>query len=70
MDTSCEGGAQLKFGNIDLNKSFFYDEKGNIIEPSDCLKSELQTVKYAMNEYQEIVLSIENDKLVENINMI
>ena len=69
MDTSCEGGAQLKFGNIDLNKSLFYDEKGKIIEPSDDLKSELQTVKYAMNEYQEIVLSIENDRIVKNINM-
>jgi len=69
MDTSCEGGAQLKFGNLDLSKSIFYDEKGKIIEPSVDLISELQTVKYAMNEYQEIVLSIENDKIVENINM-
>ena len=69
MDTSCEGGAQLKFGIIDLKKSFFYDEKGKIIQPSDDLKSELQTVKYDMNEYQEVVLTIENDRIVENINM-
>lgn len=69
MDTSCEGGAKLKFGNIDLSKSIFYDEKGKRIEPSDDLKLELQTVKYDMNEYQEVVLTIENDKIVENINM-
>lgn len=69
MDTSCEGDAQLKFGYLDLSKSTFYDEKGKIIEPLVDLQSELQTVKYFMNEYQEKVLSIENDKIVENINM-
>ena len=68
-DTSCDEGAQLKFGNIDLGKSIFFDEKGMEIEPSKDLTSELQTVKYAMNEYQEIILSTNNGKIIENIIM-
>ena len=69
LDTSCEGGAKLKFGIIDLSKSTFYDEKGKEVEPSMDLISELQTVKYDMNEYQEIALAIKNHKIVININL-
>jgi len=69
MDTSCEGGSKLKFGKIDTSKSKSYDEKGNQISFGTEQLKDLQTVKYDLNEYQKVTLTLVNGKIIEKIEM-
>jgi len=63
IDTSCEEGDYIDFGQIDLEKSKFWNQLGDIIKPSNDLISDLETIVYIRGNYHSESLSIQNGKV-------
>ena len=63
IDTSCEGGDKLDFGQVNLNESNFWDTNGNQIEPSSELIREFETVVFDIDAFNSESLSINKDKV-------
>jgi len=63
LSTSCEGGVNLNFGQIDLSKSTFWNKSETPIEPSTELIKELETVVYQLGDSYRQSISINETEL-------
>ncbi len=66
INTSCQGGDRLMFGQINSNNWVFYNNEGNIIDASDSLIMQLETVKvpWAINFDKHYLIDPSNRKEV------
>ena len=62
INTSCKDGDQIRFGQINLDESKFWNETGQRIEPPIELINELETV-VNNEDYNSKSLSIQNGKV-------
>jgi hypothetical protein len=64
IETSCEGGDTISFGQIDLTSLQNLNEEGKQIEISDEYLRKLETVVFNQEEFNSEAIFLENDKAV------
>lgn len=64
IETSCEGGDTISFGQIDLASIQNFDKEGRQVEISKSALKKLETVAFNQEEYNSEAIFIEDDKAI------
>ena len=70
IDNGCEGGDKVVFSKVKISQSNFWDSEGFLVKPSGDQIKELETVTYSQRKHRKIALSIENNKVKQNVTIV